>query len=263
MKKLSVITTLIGAMALTLPLSLLAEHHEEGAAAPSLSEVWIVMPKTGMEAEFEAALAADKAMRAKGKDARSWQVFNVVAGGNFGAVAFRACCFNWADQDAYEEQEEAKGFAAHWNENVHPYVARYQRHFETVDMENSHWPEGKTNGPYYGVTTWTLKEGAGPASEAAREKMSKLALEEGWAKDDNNWLWLSRDTGKAKTMLVASYENYAAMQPPEQSFFEFANEKIGEEDAAAMFSDFGSGFSSSEYTIWVRNDELSAEVEDE
>ena len=63
--------------------------------------------------------------------------------------------------------------------------------------------------------------------------------------------------------IVSSYENYADMEPPEQSFFEFASEKLGAEEAGAMFSDFGNGFTDSEYTIWVRDESLSSPSADE
>lgn len=259
MKKSTVITSLIGAVTLIVPLSLFAEHHEEEAAPPTLSEVWIVTAKSGMEDQFFAALVADKAMRAEGDDSRSWQVFNGMFGDDFGAVAFRACCFSWADQDAYEAEEVEKGFGDSWNENVHQYVDSYERHMETIDFENSHWPEGKGDGPYYGVTTWKAKMGAGPASGEALEAMSQIALEEGWANDDNNWLWHYRETGAPQMMLVSSFASYADMEPPEQSFFEFLTDKKGAEEAAAIFGDFSSGYTGSSYSIWQLNTELSAD----
>lgn len=263
MKKSSVITGLICIASLALPVSVFAEENEEEAAPPALAEVWIIVPKTGMEAQFSEALAADKALRAKVGDSRSWQVYTVAFGDHFNSVQFRANFSNWGDQDAYEVEEEEKGFGASWDENVHQYVDHYHRHLESIDWENSHWPEGGGDGPYYGVTTWIGKQGAGPASEAARKEISQIALNEGWASDENNWLWLNRETGKDITMIVSSFASYADMEPPEQSIFEFLTETKGAEKAAALFSDFGSGFSDSDYTIWVHNPELSADTEEE
>ena len=47
------------------------------------------------------------------------------------------------------------------------------------------------------------------------------------------------------------------MAPPEDSFWEFMSEQLGEEEAAAVFSDFASGYSDSDYTVWYRDAEMS------
>ena len=51
--------------------------------------------KSPENAEAE-AVVAEMAKRAEADDSRSWQAYDVVLGGNFGAVGFRACCFNRA-----------------------------------------------------------------------------------------------------------------------------------------------------------------------
>lgn len=259
MKKSGIILCLAAIFALTMPLSASADSHEE-AAPPPLTSVWIVVPKSGMEAEFFNAATEDMASRVAAGDSRTWQAFTVAIGHDIRPVQFRACCFDWADQDAYVAESKEKELGKNWNENVHAYVDHYHHHFERMDWENSHWPEGEGDGPYYGVTTWTQKQGAGPASGQARKKMSQLAIDEGW---EGNWLWFSNIGGKPKTSIVSSYENYADMTPPEQSFFEFATEKLGADEAAEMFSTFGSGFTDSDYTVWKRHEGLSMPDDDE
>ena len=255
MRKTSVIMSVISAVALLLPVSLWAEHHEEDPQPP-LTEVWMVVPKQGMESEFREAVIADVAYREKMGDSRSWQAYTVALGHNMNVVQFRACCFDWADQDAYRDESREKEFSKNWGENVHQYVDHYHRYLERNDWKNSHWPEG-SDGPYYGVTSWQVKQGAGPASGEARRKMSQVAKKEGWATEDRNWLWLMRIGGKPMTMIVSSFENYADMAPPEDSFWEFMSEQLGEEEAAAVFSDFASGYSDSDYTVWYRDAEMS------
>jgi len=63
--------------------------------------------------------------------------------------------------------------------------------------------------------------------------------------------------------IVTSKENYADMESPEPSFFEFLTEKLGAEEAGMVFANFGSGFTSSDYTIWRRDDSLSTPSQDE
>lgn len=259
MKKTAVITGIIGVVALIAPLSLFAQDAE-GEAPPPLTEVWMVIPKAGMEAEFFKAAEEDKVIREKAGESREWLAYTVVLGHSMDAVQFRGCCFDWADQDAYIAEGEANNAGENWNENVHPYVDHYHHYFERTDWENSQWPAGEGNGPYYGVTSWSVKQGAGPASGQAREKMSQLAIDEGW---EGNWLWLSRIGGKPMTAIVSSYENYADMAPPEQSFFEFASGHLGAEEAGAMFADFASGYTDSDYTVWKYHEGLSATPDDD
>lgn len=248
---------------LLLPLGLLAQEEGADEAPQPLSDVWIVVPKAGMQAEFTAAAAAEVAAQAEAGSSRSWQAFRPVVGDNLNVVQYRHCCFDWADVDVLVAEDTELGLNDSWNKNVGPYVEHYHHYYERTDWENSHWPTEGTNGPFYGVTGWSMKQGAGPAAGQAKKKMSQLALNDGWADADNNWLWFSRVGGKPKMAIVSSFENYADMEPPEQSFFEFASEKLGEEEAAAVFSDFGNGFTDSEYTIWVRDESLSSPSADE
>lgn len=252
MKKLTIIASVA---ALILPLGALAEHHEERAA---LSDVWVIKAKPGMEAAFEEAIQADIAFRAKAEDSRTWAGYRAVIGHHYGIYQFRYCCFDWADQDAYDAEADEKGLDANWDETVHPYVAHYHHYLDEMDWKNSHWPEGEDTGPYYGVTSWTWKMGSGPGPGQAREKFSKIALEEGWAEAGNRWLWHDRVGGKPTLMLATTFANFAEMAPPEQSFFDFLSDQMGSaEEAGALFTEFGSGFSSSEYTVWMYDPDLS------
>jgi len=258
MKKTAI---LAGLAIVSLPLGLSAQ--EEGDAPPPLSDIWVMVVKSGMNDEFAAAMAAHMQFRKDAGESRDWNAYRVAAGHNMKPVVFRSCCFDWADFDAHEAETDELGLVAHFNENVGQFVDHFHHHFERSDWENSHWPDEGTSGPYFGVTRWIIKEGAGPAADDAKETMSQLALNEGWANDDNNWLWFSRETGDAEIALVSSYANYEEMEPPEQSFFEFAVEQLGEEEAAEMFATFNAGFSDSDYTIWQLDESLSTPSDDD
>lgn len=242
------------------PFSLLADSHEK---PPALSDVWQVVPKQGMENQFEDAVKAHMQFRADAGESRGWWVFTPTIGYNMNIYAFRSCCFNWADLDTFVAEGQEKGFGENWNANVHQYVDHYHHYIEKTDWENSHWPEGEDKGPYYGVTEWIWKEDAGPESSDAMEKMSQVALEEGWAETGAQWLWLDRTGGKPAMAIVISHENYADMAPPEQSFGEFLAEKIGEKKADAVFADFNSGFKSSQYSVWYHREDLSSPAGDD
>ncbi|MGI9201337.1 MAG: hypothetical protein ACR2QL_09770 [Woeseiaceae bacterium] len=250
---------------LAMPLTLSAQD-EAGAdeAPPPLSDIWMLVVKPGMQAEFNAAMATHLAFRKDAGESRDWQAYRVSVGHNMKPIQFRSCCFNWADFDSHLAEAEEKGFGDHFNENVAQYVDHFHHYIDSTDWGNSHWPDEGTSGPYYAVTSWSNKQGRGPESNDAMGKMSQLAKDEGWAKDDNNWLWFSRAAGgDSVTALVSSYSNFADMEPPEQSFYAFAVDKLGEVEADKMFADFAGGFDDSEYTIWLHDESLSTAADED
>ena len=259
MKKLIVLGFMAAFM---LPIGAVAQESE--GPPPPLTDVWMVVPKAGMAQEFEAAIAAHMAFRDEHEDSRQWLTFTPVIGEKLGIYQFRACCFNWADQDAYGTEETDKGFNENWGENVDQYVDHYHHYMNRTDWENSHWPDEGTSGPFYGVTTWVWKEDAPSASDKAREQMSQLAKDGGWGEKGGPWLWLDQIGGKDVLALVSPHANYADMAPPEQNFYKFASEELdSEKKADAMFKNFSSGFASSDYTVWVHREELSSASDEE
>lgn len=241
------------------PLMLLAEGHED---PPALSDVWWVVPKSGMENQFESAVATHMAFRADVGDSRQWWGYYPVIGKNMSAYVFRSCCYEWADQDAYAAESSDKGYGKHWNENVHQFVDHYHHYIEKTDWAHSYWPEEGTDGPYYGVTEWKWKEDAGPESSAARKELSKIALEHDWGNKRGPWVWMSRIGGSPTLMIVAPYADYASMAPPESSFYEMVTEAVGEEKGDALFADFSSGFASSDYSVWRYAENLSTPMDE-
>ncbi|NIP18989.1 MAG: hypothetical protein GWM87_13165, partial [Xanthomonadales bacterium] len=157
-----------------------------------------------------------------------------------------------------------KGLSEHWNEHVDPHVAHYEHYFVALDMENSHWNEGAgESATLFGVTEWYIAPGKGADFNAMKEKMSTMAKEKGWANEERNWLWSERIGGKPVASIVSPYENYSDMAPPEVTFYEFAVEQLGEEEADKMFETFSKSASASKYTLWRHIPELSMSDEDE
>lgn len=244
---------------LALPLGALADSHEAAEEPAPLSDVWIMAIKGGMGAKFTEAAKKHMAFRVKAGESRTWMAYRQVIGDKLNVVQYRACCFDYADQDAYMVEDEKLGLGADWNKNVDQYVDHYHHYLEETDWENSYWPEG-SDGPYYGVTSWTRKQGAGPESDEVRKAFSQTAKKEGWGEsgDGHNWLWMERMGGKDVLTLVSSFENFADMAPDETSFFDFLADKMGSaETASEMFTKFGAGFESSDYGVWVYDAELS------
>lgn len=239
----------------SLPLGALADNHEK---QPLLDDVWLVLPKKGMEAKFEEAVKAHIEWRAKRGESRDWATYNVVLGDNPNIYMFRSGLFDWPEMDAFVKEAGEKGFDEHWNDNVHPYVDHYHHYFERMDFEHSYWPDDENDFKYYGVTTWVWKEDAGNESSEARKTISKILIDEGWGAEGNNWLWHSRIGGQPELKIVSGFKDFADMARPEVTISAFLTEHMGSEDEVnAMFDAFSSGFKSSNYTVWARNPELS------
>ena len=253
MKERITASLVAAALLLLAPLAVFADNHE-----PDLSSVWIIAPKQGMTAEFEKALREHAAMREKGEDSRDWQVYSVAVGDHMGIYQVRHCCIDWADEDAYSAENADKGFGEHFQKSVTPYVDHMHHYFERSDLEASYWPDDMGQKQYYGVTSWVWKEDASPEVNEVRKEMSKRLIEAGWGEREP-WLWLSRIGGKPMLMIVAAYDNYADMEPPEQNMYEFLlnGTDMEEEDLDAAFGTFNTGFSSSDYTVWQFRPDLS------
>lgn len=253
-------TWIVTFAALLLPVAVLAQDNPEPPAP--LTDVWIMVPKPGMQDEFTAAAKKHIAFRAKAGESRAWLAFRPVIGDNLNVVQFRACCYDYADMDAFVVEGEKLSLGDNWNANVDQYVDHYHHYLERNDWDNSHWPEG-SDGPYYGATSWVWKEGAGPEVDEIRKQISEMAKNGAWAEAGHNWLWLERIGGKPVTAVVTSFESYADMAPDEPDFFGFIAEQMGSaEKAGEMFAKFGAGFESSSYTVWVHDKELSTPTSD-
>ncbi len=255
MRKTALITGIIAMLGL--PLGALADNHED--ETPPLSDVWLLVPKSGMEAEFDAAIKEHVAFRKAQGESRDWSGFRVVIGDNLRPVMFRHCCFDWADQDDYVAEDSREAILADFNEKVAPYVDHAHHYFERNDLENSHWPEGEaTDGPYYWVTTVKWEAGTGPGPNEARAKFSQLAMEHGWDDAGNEWLWLTRVGGEPMVMLVGASPDYAGMAEPETDFYEFMTEKMGSSDEIdAIFEQYRTGMKSVNRTLWMHDESIS------
>jgi hypothetical protein len=255
MKKRLILASLLLVMN-AIPLLAIAEDEPA-----SIADMWVVTPKAGQQAEFEAALTAHLAFRAGNGDTRNWQTFTIVAGGDeLGEYFIRHCCFTWPDQDAYLALEKDKGYDEHWSENVDQFVKSYKHIFQEIDWDNSQWPEDAGDFSLFGVTNWTPKPGHGAQRRAAMAAFTKTTTEHVW---DHTWSWSWSIGGPDRLSLVMPYKNFADMVPPEQTFYAFMIEHHGEEAAAEIFNNFSSSFWESGYTIYRHRSELSMSGDDD
>lgn len=249
-------TGLLALLALCCAPLALADNHVK---PPNIASVWKMTPKDEVgTAAFEDAMRTHMAWRRENGDKRSWQVFTIRTGGDLDDYYVRACCFIWADQDAYEKWSYDNNVANTYQEQLGIHVEELSHVFQEIDMENSNWEE-ETPFYYIGVTQFTPNPAKQMQTGQTVAKMSQLAIDKGW---DYPWAWYSTIGGEDNLMLASGFRNFADMAPPETNFSAFAAEHMGEEDAMAMLEDFGEGFWTSTYSIYRWREDLSMPRDD-
>jgi len=245
--------SLIAAMGCMLPAVTLAAD-----APPPLADIWYVTSKEGHGAELRKALGEHMAFRSEHGDPRAWQVYTPVLGDELNRFAIRFCCFNWADEDSYREwQSGATEINEHYKKHVRPHTKKAGHYFESMDWANSHWVEAAASYKFFAVTEFNIKPGSGQDFDAARDKMSQVALNQGWATDDHLWLWASTIGGKLQESVIIPHENFASFDRGQEDFMSFLSRHMGSAAAADLGKQFSAASWSSEFQIWEHQQDLS------
>ena len=256
MKKASIklILSLLAGLFCLLPLSTMAQDKP-----PPLSEIWMVTPKTGQLGEFQAAFKEHGAFRQEHGDPWKWQVYTSIVGDELNRYAIRYCCVNWADLDAYEKWNEANPeVLAHWLQNVAPHVEKMQHYYDEVNWDNSHWTADAGPFRYFAVTEWGIKGGHRADFASAREVMSQVAINQGWATADRSWIWTTTIGGPERNAVVVPHKNFADMERGEETFYNFLTKHMGSAEAAGdLLKKFSAATWGTEMTIWEHLPELS------
>ncbi|MEM6511730.1 MAG: hypothetical protein AAF660_01850 [Pseudomonadota bacterium] len=253
-------TIFVAAAASLLPFAAFADGHED--VQDLITDVWIFHIEPEAMADFTAGMTEFWEARADAGDDATWYAYQTLLGKGMNRIQFRRIAGEWADMDGYAEKVEAYETGSIFVEKVAPHVGYMERYIEESDLAHSHWPES-ANGPYYGVTTWYMDESVNPQAGDARRSVSMM-LKDGWASDQNNWMWLNRVGGKPVIMMVTSFDSWAAMAEPETTVFEFMMAEMeSEAEVMGKFSDFSAGKVSSDFTVWEFDDELSFNVPDD
>ena len=256
MKKspVSFVLSFIAAALLMLPSTLLAQN-----TTPPLSEMWIMVPKAGHGKEFVEGLKKHMAYRTEQGDSREWGTYTPLLGDDLNRFAVRYCCFNWADVDTYRAWgRENSQVSDHFEDYVGPHVEKFEHYFESTDWANSHWSDKNDDARFFAVTEFRIKPGHGSDFDAARDKMSQIAINQGWATDERSWIWNRTIGGKPLESIVIPHANFASMAREEKSFSRFLATHMGEGPAADLMKRF-SAAAYSDFQIWEYREELSME----
>jgi hypothetical protein len=231
---------------------------------PPLAEVWLMAPKAGHDKEFYAGLKAHMEFRHEQGDPRAWRTYTPVLGERLDGVVVRYCCFAWPDVDAYRQWEAGKPeIQANFDERLAPHVESVAHYFESMDWANSHWSEAK--GPYrlFAVTEFSVDPGQAGEFDAAREKMSQIAIEQGWASDDHVWLWATVIGGEPRHSVIVPHRDFASFDKAGETLAQFLANQLGSAEAATeLMNRFYGATTGSEFQVWEHQAELSMPASD-
>jgi hypothetical protein len=223
--------------------------------------MWIIIPKAGHAQELSDALKEHMDFRSGHGDPWRWDAYTPLLGDDLDRFAVRSCCHNWTDMDHYREWSNTNSaVGAHFGEHVAPHVEKYAHYFEEIDWANSRW--NAEAGPYkfFAVTEFTVKAGESANFHAAREKMSQVAINQGWANNERSWLWATTIGGNPKVSVIVPHKNFASMAVSDEGFADFLARQLGSADAAAeLMKQFSAATWGSDYQVWVHREELSME----
>jgi hypothetical protein len=227
-----------------------------GETPPPLAETWTMIPKSGQAQELTQALKNHIAFRSEHGDPWQWVAYTPFLGDNLDRVVVRSCCHSWADLDAYQDWGRSHPEVwADFSEHVAPLTEKYEHNLSNIDWANSHWNDKGGPYKYFAVTEFSVKPGESGNLHAALEKMSQIAIDQGWATDAHSWIWSSAVGGSPSVSIVIPHENFASMAGDGESFADFLARQMGSAEAAAdLMKQFSSATLKSDYQIWVKED---------
>jgi len=251
---------LLSSAVLTLMISLPAVADTPG----KLAESWSMVPKAGQGAELFAGLKEHMAFRSEAGDPFVWVTYTPMLGGELDRVIVRACCFDWTDVDAYREWSESnQEVNAHWQEHVGQYADDYGHYFSRINWSDSNATGDWSKYRYFAVTEFKTKAGMAGQFDAAREALSQIAINNGWATEQRPWMWSASVANPQYESIVVPYMRLGDMDRDDQSFFNFLVKVMGTEQAAEeLLGRFNSAVEGQEFQIWERHADYSMKAAD-
>lgn len=210
------------------------------AQESNLARSYMVVPKDGMSAQFEAALKAHAQWRQENGDPWNWGVSTYDTGEHISAYGIRSGGHSWADFDAYDAGFGPRGLQ-HWMATVAPLVKSMTSTITASDQENSKLPPAGTQLALVTVTQFQLR----PGREQQFQQLVSQAMEHLRDNLPGYWVWQSPVTGGGPgpwVELVGLYPSWADMREQDPTFASIMTEAMGQDGFAKWMNDLGQTF---------------------
>lgn len=249
MKKIIVLTL----WSMLVPAQVSAEEKKEAPKASQLAINWTVHVSKDNRQAFEAALKAHMAFRVEDGDPRNWQVYEPVTGDDLNYYVVRYCCTTYEGMDEYAEWYNKSDSIKDFFENVDGYVDSYKHQWFKQDRKNSNWIDNDGY-KFFGVVSINVKPNKWDTFGKALKKLSQIGIENEWP---HSWAWSYPVDGDGGVSLVFPFENFADMETPDETFYQFIYKHSKKKKADKLFADYRNGIASSNYRVYAHNKKLS------
>ena len=221
--------------------------------AETITQVIRQKPKSGMEAQYEAARKKHMAWHKAQKDPWSWNVYEVTSGPDTGAYLVTSGNHSWADIDTWTGKLGA-GDTADSAASVGPASASAEVSYWAQLNSISRLPPADQRAPMLTLTVYYVKPGHDAAFTAAVGKVQKM-LETAKFPLHGIWYRLASGGEMPAYAVVTPRANYAAMAPT-PSLMGVVTQQVGEAEAQKLFGEFFSHVTRYTSELLQRRDDL-------
>ncbi len=217
-------------------------------------ESWVIDIKPSDKTAFELALTTNLTERKQNNEARDWWVYTPMTGEYLNRYVIRSCCHTWSSFDQHRQWSAEHFPQQQWDKLLQQFASHYSHSIGKADFANSRWPEGLLVPALIGITEYHVKPGHDGAFQAAKSKMSQLAIAGEWQRA---WLWVETVTGTNIETLMVLHPNFTDMAPLETGIFDVLSQQLdSDEKAVALFDEFFSHVYHEQYQIYQARPDL-------
>lgn len=220
-----------------------------------LTRMWKIVPKSGMENQFEEALKAHIEWRIQNNDPWEWNAYRQIAGEDMNAIFYRSHGHTWAEVDEYAESTFSEKADEHWNNTMSALVHHAVSYFDETNQEITNWPEDAEY-HYFQVIDYHVKPGHTRQFESTASEIHKV-LQDAKYPMPYSMHWSVTGPKLPNAFLVFPAEKLAGFDDPEKTVFEVVADTKGEQGAAELFESFGTNVLSQEGAIYKWDEEMS------
>ncbi len=219
-----------------------------------IGENILVKPKSGQEAQWEAAYKEHLKWHEEMNDSWNWVTYQMMSGPRAGEFFIRAGGHEWKDFDALGEMGEKD--TANYYETAGKYAESHYIWYDRTHRDLSNMLEG--GGPYK-----VLEFNRVEVKPAMVGKFLNVVRKYHAAVEKTNapmhFAFAQTETGGATSnfVFVGLHEGYAGLEQSPDVIPKMMNEVYGAMDAQAIFDDYWSCVESTESYIAIRRDDLS------
>lgn len=241
-------------LALAVPILLVLATVSPSQAQDTFARHYVVTPRDGMVAQFEAALKSHVQWRIANNDPWTWGVSTVEVGDNLGDYWISSFNHAWADFDAYDSGFGPQGLV-HWNATVAPLVESASSSISTTNQTLSNMaPEG-TPLAFVTISVFHIRPGREAQFNQAVATANEVLRQHEYGA---HYVWSTPVIGGGpgpRMSLVALHQNWADMAEPDPSFEDIMMQAMGEDGMQEWMEDIGQTYRGVEsYTLRLRPD---------